>query len=156
MRSSILVLATILAGALIAFMAGPQTAAEAGQAREVPSSTVQTRPLRFLMVGLGQDMSRLSDGLWHEDFQMIEAAARGIAEHPRITPPEVAAIKAALGGGFEQFVAIDGMVHDTATELAEAAVERNQGRVMELQGKLMQACVACHSGYREDVRQALY
>ena len=151
MRYALLVIGTILTGTLLAFSAGPGTPDEAKQAQ-----TVDTRPLRFLMVGLGQDMSRLSDGIWHDDYQMMEAAARGVADHPRITPEEVQAIKTALGQGFPQFVAIDGVVHNTATELAEAAAERNLGRVLELQSALVQACVACHAGYREDVRQALY
>lgn len=118
--------------------------------------TLQARPLRILMVALGQDMSRISDGIWHEDYVMIQDGARAIADHPRITPDEMAAIKAALGERFESFVHFDRVVHATADEMAEAAARHNMGRILEESVKLQRNCVSCHAVFRKEVREALY
>jgi hypothetical protein len=156
MRLDYLSVGSILAGTLMVMASGSLLAGPANPLPVVPVDSVQTRPLRFLMTSLGQDMSRVGDGLWREDFTMVEKAAVDIADHPRITPNEVAAIRAALESGFQQFVAIDKVVHQTASQLARAAAQKNLARVLELQGRLQQACVACHTAYRADVRAALY
>ena len=157
MRHNYLAIGIILIGTLIAVAAGPVTTTlEADLAAPVASDTLGTRPLRFLMVGLGQDMSRISDGLWHEDYEMIRQGARGVADHPRVMPKEMAAIKAALEGRFESFVGFDQLVHHTADELAEAAEMRDMQRVLDLQSRLQQGCISCHAAFRSEVRQALY
>lgn len=156
MRHDILSIGAILIGTLIAVASGPMTTGGADPAATAAPDTLQTRPLRFLMVGLGQDMSRISDGLWHEDYEMIREGARGVADHPRVTPEEMAAIKAALEGRFEAFVGFDRLVHDTAEELAGAAAARDMGRVLELHSRLQQGCVSCHAAFRDEVREALY
>lgn len=156
MRHEFLSIGVILIGAAITVVCGPTTTGEAEPAVQAVPDTLQTRPLRFLMVGLGQDMSRISDGLWHEDYEMIRQGARGVADHPRVTPEEMATIQAVLEGRFETFVGFDQLVHDTADEMAGAAAERDMGRVLELQGRLQQGCISCHAAFREEVRQALY
>ena len=82
LRLSILILALAVGSTQ---MASAQTA---------PDST---RPLKNMMFTLGQDMNRINDGLWHEDYGMIRAGAQGIADHPRVPPEQMAAIKQALG-----------------------------------------------------------
>lgn len=124
----------------------------------VPSTadTVDTRPLRLLMVELGQDMNRISDGLWHEDYDMIRRAGRSIADHPKIDSEQMETIRRALGDRFEQFVAYDRMVHDTADRLAAAASARNMQRLLEERNQLTNGCLGCHSTFRTEVRNALY
>ena len=118
------------------------------------TNTADARPLKHLMVGLGQDMSRVSDGVWLEDFVMIETAAAAIADHPKITDHEIQLIKAQLGDRFTQFVSFDKIVHGTAVELAEVAMTHNIPRILELQGKIAQACFSCHATFRTEVRKA--
>ena len=130
-------------------------APEASDGTQVAPPDTLTRPLRLLMVGLGQDMSRVNDGIWHEDFRMIQQAADAIANHPRISPEEMVAIKNALGNRFAMFVGHDRMVHDTATRLATAATQESMIDVMRYHSELTQFCVACHTNYRAEVRSAL-
>ena len=121
-----------------------------------PADTLDTRPLRLLMVELGQDMNRISDGLWHEDFDMIRRAGRSIADHPKITPEQMQAIRRALGDRFEQFVAYDRVVHDAASRLADAASDRDLSSVLEHRIQLTNGCIGCHATFRDDVRSELH
>ena len=114
-----------------------------------------TRPLISLMVALGQDVSRVNDGIWREDFEMVRLGAHAIAAHPRVTPEEMEAIKGALGDQFTEFVQFDGLVHGRAEQLAEAAAEQNMDRVLALKIEMENGCVNCHATFRGEVRQAL-
>ena len=115
-----------------------------------------TRPLRPLMVDLSLDMERIHQGLWREDYVMIAQGARSIAEHPKISAEQMAAIKKALGSGFKQFFQFDVTVHEAASALANAAADKNLEAVLKHRRQLQQGCIACHAGFREQVREALY
>lgn len=89
-----------------------------------------TKPLRPLMVGLAQDMDRISTGLWYEDYDLIEQGARGIAQHPKIPQRQIAQIEKILGEQFETFVKYDKAVHGTASELVSAAEAKDWSAVL--------------------------
>ena len=74
------------------------------------------------MQGLEADMAAGAHGLWIEDRAIVEAAARRIAEHPRVTPEQMSIIQATLGEGFAAFARHDRDVHDAAVAFAEAEV----------------------------------
>ncbi len=147
----------VLLGALslVVFSTGTQVPAPIEEIQTAPSDTLD-RPLRFLMVGLGQDMGRISDGIWHEDYEMVRLGAQSIADHPKITREEIAAIKIALGDQFPAFIGLDQVVHQTATQLAKASQERNMEDILRLQSQLTQNCSTCHTVFRTEVRKALY
>ena len=153
-RIVVLIVFAAVATGLFVLSTNDRPRAASAATQVVPADTL-TRPLRLLMVGLGQDMSRVNDGIWHEDFTMIEKAADAIAEHPRITADEMLAIQNALGNRFAMFVGHDRMVHDTATRLATAAKQESMIDVMRYHSELTQFCVACHTNYRTEVRAAL-
>jgi cytochrome c556 len=119
------------------------------------ADTVDTKRLRLLMVGLAQDMSRISTGLWHEDADLVQEGASSIANHPRIPPDQIAKIKKALGEEFKNFVRYDKDVHDTATELVRAAEARDWSGILTKQTELRDGCVGCHTAYRERLRPVL-
>jgi len=119
------------------------------------ADTVDTKRLRLLMVGLAQDMSRISTGLWHEDADLVQEGASSIANHPRIPPDQIAKIKKALGEEFENFVRYDKDGHDTATELVRAAEARDWSGMLTKQTELRDGCVGCHTAYRERLRPVL-
>lgn len=123
---------------------------------ETEAPVLVDRPLRALMVGLGQDMARISDGIWHEDFLMIEQGAESVATHPKITPDEMAAIKTALDDRFAQFVSFDKVVHEAAEQLVKAARQNDMQGVLDLQSQIRQGCVSCHATFRSEVRHALF
>ena len=66
-------------------------------------------------------MSRIADGIWYEDFEMIRTGAQAIADHPKIPPAQMQLIRKTLGEQFSSFVGMDKAVHDAAVEVAEAA-----------------------------------
>jgi hypothetical protein len=115
------------------------------------------RPLSALMVDLSQDMNRIHEGIWREDFRMIRTGARRIAAHPKIMPEQMAVIKQALGEAFGTFVGYDRLVHDTADSIATLAgsADPRLQRILTLEGQLQQGCVSCHAAYRARVRAAL-
>ena len=144
----------LLAGALV-LTTGTQVPVHTQEIQTAPADTLR-RPLRLLMVGLGQEMSRIGDGIWHEDYEMIRQGARAVANHPRVTVEEMAAIKNALNEQFPVFVGHDQAVHQTATQLAVAAQAQNMEDILRLKSELTQSCTTCHAAFRDDVRNALY
>lgn len=122
---------------------------------QTAADTSDTKRLRLLMVGLGQDMSRINTGIWHEDYDLTREGATSIANHPRIPPDQIAKIKKALRKDFQNFVRFDKSVHGTATELVSAAEARNGSSVLTRQTELRDGCVGCHTAYRERLRPVL-
>lgn len=73
------------------------------------------------MIGLGHDMSAISDALWRDDLAAVATAARAIADHPHASTSERERIQAGLGDDFSDFVKGDQRVHQSAVRLAEQA-----------------------------------
>ena len=107
------------------------------------------------MVGLAQDMARINTGIWHEDYDLIREGASSIANHPAIPPKQIAKIKQALGGEFQNFVRYDKVVHGTASELVSAAKAKNWEDVLNKYTQIRDGCVGCHTAYRDRLRPVL-
>ena len=156
MRTCVTMTRLAVAGSVAVALSAAFSPAVGQDAGASSQDTLQTRPIRLLMVELGQDMNRINDGLWHEDYRMIRQGASAIADHPRITANEMAAIKSALTERFEAFVEIDRHVHQTAVTMANAADGKDLAAIMEAYSTLQRACVSCHAAFRDEVRAALY
>ena len=115
-----------------------------------------TKPVRPLMVGLAQDMDRIATGLWDEDCDLIRQGAHSVAQHPKISPTQVVAIKKALGEQFQNFVRHDKSVRRAATGLVEAAEPRDWSSILDLHERLKRGCVTRHTEYRDTVRAVLH
>lgn len=113
------------------------------------------RPLKLLMVGLAQDMDRISRGLWHGDTVLITQGAEAIASHPKILPAEIRRIQEALGDQFEAFVGIDQRVHELASGLSQITPGDGMETALNQYQQLQASCIACHTSFRERVRAAL-
>lgn len=137
-------------------MTAPLLALAAAAQPSTHPDTSQTRPLKYLMVSLGQDMNRINDGLWHGDFEMVRVGARAIADHARVPPEQMAAIKDALGARFQQFVGFDQQVHRTAVEMTHAARREDVGSILDAYRDLQIGCTSCHAAFRDEVRAGLY
>ena len=151
--SSFIIAAVITAGLLGGY--GLLSALSSPSPQEAPAAQ-ESRELQTLMVELALDMERIDQGLWHEDYRMIEQGARAIAGHPKIPKEQMQLIKKALGSRFKQFVQFDKTVHQTATQVANAAANEQMSEVLENYRQLQQGCMACHAGFRAEVRSALY
>ncbi len=102
-----------------------------------------------VMQGLGENMARINEGIWREEFVAVGLAAEGIAEHP--LPPLLQRLEllAALGTDASQFMKADKALQAAALALKEAAGKRRMGEVMSAYQVLQQRCVACHTWYRD-------
>lgn len=107
------------------------------------------------MQGLEADMAAGAHGLWIEDRASVEAAARRIAEHPRVTPEQMSIIQATLGEGFAAFARHDHDVHDAAVAFAEAAAGAEVADLLAGYVRIQEGCVSCHSAFRTRVSGAL-
>lgn len=151
------VLFVIVSSLLIGFTGSTATPLHGPQLSSTLSSTAAdtTKPLRPLMMGLAQDMDRISTGLWTEDYELIEEGGQSIADHPRIPPEQIAKIKEALGSEFQNFVGYDQSVHDTALDLVQAAQARDWSEVLDTHERLKRGCTGCHTAYRDRLRPVL-
>lgn len=111
--------------------------------------------LLAVMSGLEQDMARLSRGLWRADYDTIAAAARAVATHPKVPPSEAQRIAAILGADMAAFKAVDTEVHDLAMRIAELAGREDMDAIVTVETELRAGCVACHTGFRTRIREAL-
>ncbi|NOY92670.1 MAG: cytochrome c [Deltaproteobacteria bacterium] len=108
--------------------------------------------LKFIMGGLAGDMTRLSAGLWLDDFEAIRAGATAVADHPHVSPSELSRVRATLGERLPLFVAADRAVHDAAQRVAQAAEARDMERVLRETATLQSGCVSCHARFREALK----
>lgn len=110
--------------------------------------------LKSIMQGLEEDMVDLAHGIWIADREAVRVAAQGVADHPRVTPGQMATIQAELGDEFPLFVQQDQGVHAAAVELTSAA-QANDADLLPVFVRIQEGCVGCHSRFRERVSEAL-
>lgn len=132
----------------------PDRAAQ-GAADSVTATRAALPTLFTLMLGLQGDMSRVSHGLWLEQYDSIAAAARAVANHPMVPPEEAEQIREVLGADMVRFKGFDQTVHDLAVHMAEAADARDMAGVLEADAALRDGCVACHTAFRTRLREGI-
>lgn len=103
-----------------------------------------------MMQGLGEEMARISEGIWREEFVTIAGAAQAIAEHPLPPLLQRLALLAQLGTAAPRFMAADDEMKEAALVLKVAADGQRIDEVVSRYQQLQQRCVACHSWYRHD------
>ncbi len=108
-----------------------------------------------VMAGLEQDMAALSSALWREDFDAITDHATAIATHPQVPPPERQTIAGVLGQDMAAFKAVDTRVHDLAVRIRTLAEDEDLDAILMTEAQLRQGCVACHTNFRDRLREAL-
>ena len=112
--------------------------------------------LRQIMQTLLGHMGLIVTGISTEDFDTIEKSAAGIAGHR--TPPidERMAIMEFLKDDSAGFKAADGVVHDSAARVAEAARNKDMYSVVEGYRDILAGCLDCHTKYRDRVLKHFY
>jgi cytochrome c556 len=111
-------------------------------------------PLVPMMQQLLDDMQQVDQGIYTENFSLIEKEAENISDHPTMTPEDKKLVKQTLGKEMQQFVEFDMVVHHHADSMRMAAVEQNMQKVLEHYRITQQGCVDCHSNYREPISTA--
>lgn len=114
----------------------------------------ETMPLVPMMQLLLEDVNAVNQGIYTEDFKMIEKGAKNIAEHPVMTEEDKRLVKTVLGEEIKQFVAFDMIVHHHADSMAMTARQRNMEGVLKHYRIIQQGCVDCHTSYRTEISKA--
>ena len=109
-----------------------------------------------IMRGLETDLAEVAHGLWTQERQTVKSAAMRIAEHPKVTPDQLAAIKEELGSEMGSFAQFDGIVHDTSIELADAVdAEMGIQELFEIYHRIEVGCISCHATFQTRVSDML-
>ena len=119
------------------------------------SVTNEAAELKTIMQDLRNNLTEITDGLLLDDFEQIERGAIAIAEHPQIPPAQVARVAAELGPEMAAFKQLDTLVHDLSLEIKAAAEAQDRDAALSGYLRMMEGCLACHSGYKERVSAVL-
>jgi cytochrome c556 len=107
------------------------------------------------MQSLRNDSVLILDGLLVDEFDSVVAAARRIAEHPRIPASQIALVAAELGEEMPSFKQLDTLVHDLAVSIESAANDKDGIRAAADYQQMLGGCLACHAKYRQRVAAVL-
>ncbi|MGK7370789.1 MAG: hypothetical protein ACNS64_11295 [Candidatus Halalkalibacterium sp. M3_1C_030] len=117
-------------------------------------SQPETMPLVPMMRLLLNDMYNIDEGIYTEDFAMIEKGGKAIADHPVMTEEDKILVKKTLGEKMQQFVKYDMIVHHHADSIALAAQRKEMDSVLNHYQIVQQGCVDCHTDFRKDIIEA--
>lgn len=114
----------------------------------------RTMPLVPMMRLLLNDMYTIDEGIYTEDFGMIEKGGKSIAEHPVMTEEDKKLVKSTLGEDMKKFVKFDMIVHHHADSIAIAARNEKMNEVLRHYRIVQQECVNCHTRFRTKIIEA--
>jgi hypothetical protein len=110
--------------------------------------------LQTIMRFIYADIQIINEGIYTENFKLIEQGAAAINEHPPLSDETKSLVKKTLGERMQAFGQYDKLVHDTADSLKVAATERNMESVLEKYQIIQQGCVSCHASFRNEIIRA--
>lgn len=116
---------------------------------EVNKQLTRSEKLLPIMSQLMVDMNRINEGIFMENYPMIDSAAYRIANHAEIDPNQKRIIKKNLGKDMEEFARIDRAVHDRAVSISKAAKQKNMGEILSEYHILQNSCINCHNQFRD-------
>lgn len=111
--------------------------------------------LKEIMQQLRNNLVDISDGLLLDDFEQVSRGAVAIAQHPQIPAAQIQLVAAELGPEMAAFKQLDILVHDLSIEIDAAARLLDRDAVISGYQRLIEACLACHSTYKERVAAVL-
>ena len=114
----------------------------------------ETMSLVPMMRLLLDDMYTVDEGIYTENYSMVENGAKGIAGHPVMTEEDKKLVKETLGKDMKQFISFDKTVHHHADSMAEAALDKRMSEVLRHYRIVQQGCVDCHSNFRTKIMAA--
>lgn len=117
--------------------------------------TAEEGTLKSVMQQLGKDYAALNQAILTDNFDNAKKAAHKIANHEKPSMSQKMKIMAGLRTEMPAFKKADDKVHDIAVEIEEAANSKNMPLLIKRQSKMLSACMACHTSYRNRVIQIL-
>ncbi|MCH2451371.1 MAG: hypothetical protein MK198_14690 [Gracilimonas sp.] len=116
--------------------------------------TKDSLDLPTIMRLIYMDIQTINEGIYTENFALIEQGAAAINEHPPLSDETTALVKKTLGDRMPAFGQYDKLVHDTADSLKHAAADHDMERVLEKYQIIQQGCVSCHLSFRNEITRA--
>lgn len=110
--------------------------------------------LQSIMRLLSADMQMINEGIFTENYRLIEEGAAAINEHPPLSEDTRGLIRETLENRMQTFARFDKLVHDTADSIRSAAEDRQMGRILEQYQIIQRGCVSCHESFRSELTQA--
>lgn len=100
------------------------------------------------------DMYTINEGMYTENYQLIEEGGTAIAEHPVMTEEDKSLIKSTLGDKMKQFVNYDMIVHHHADSIRLAAIQKDMDEIIRHYTVVQKGCIDCHSAFRTKIIEA--
>ena len=122
---------------------------------EVTKQLTESDELLPIMYQLMADMNQINEGIFIENYPMIDSAAYRIANHLEINPGQMQIIKKNLGEDVQEFVRIDMVVHHYAASISKGAKQKKMSEILSQYNILQHSCVNCHNQFRSRLRNKL-
>lgn len=106
--------------------------------------------MRLLMI----DIHTINEGIYTQNFALIEGGALNINQHPALAPESRQLVTETLGERMKQFGTYDKVVHQYADSLRQAALDEDIGRVMDYYKIIEQGCISCHASFQNEIKQS--
>lgn len=114
----------------------------------------ETMPLVPMMRLLLNDMYTIDEGIYTENYQMIEEGGEAVSDHPVMTEEDKKLVKDALGEEMKKFIKFDMIVHHHADSIAIAARNEKMNEILRHYRIVQQGCVDCHTSFRTKISEA--
>ncbi|MFT5519554.1 MAG: cytochrome c556 [Enterobacterales bacterium] len=118
-------------------------------------ATAKSISLKGIMQSLLSDTQKITEGIFLDNFQMIEKAANNIATHPEIPKPIKMKLMKSFGPKMVDFKAYDTLVHNAAVEINKAAKEKDRETILKQYQQMISDCQSCHNKFKVTVQQIL-
>jgi len=114
----------------------------------------ESQELHTIMRLLIQDIHTINEGIFTQNFDLIETGAAKINDHAPLSDESRNLVRETLGERMAQFGEYDHLVHSRADSIRNAAINRDMGKVLEQYRIVEQGCVTCHAAFQDEIRQA--
>ena len=111
--------------------------------------------LKSVMQDLLKETQQLTAAMLNEDFTLVAASAKNIADHPKPSMATRKKIMKAMGPKMAKFKANDDVVHSAAVNIVTSAQQKNISGVSEHYKKMIDGCLSCHSMFKSEVSAIL-
>lgn len=122
---------------------------------QAPKVEQENPSLKTIMRLIMTDMDLINEGIYTQDFLLIQEGSAAINAHPPLSDKTRALIKRTLKENMPAFAQYDKIVHDHADSLNVAASNKDMKKVLEQYHIIESGCVACHASFRDPIRDAI-
>lgn len=109
---------------------------------------------KSVMQNLGKAMDSLNQGIFNENFKVIEKAASALANHPK-PKSQLPIVASTLKDRIKKFKSFDKKVHSAAQTMVDLAKQKDLTGILKHHAIVVSNCVACHTQFRKELSAAI-